>query len=282
MVVKNGSILPEKSRRLSRKYASDSDSDLSPPRKQPQSICNPSLLKDLFNSISPSQGTNGDNSGLVYLSNTFFSFQESEKLAYTLDGKRAGLQTRSSLLQEAHQIRREEDEAFNKLDKSLTGQNAKTAFRAENLRLVKAKEEADKEKAEQLAQLKVKYYKWGKGLKQIEQQSAKLAEDMKEMSKPLSRSAGDEELEEMLRAHKRAGDPMAFYLDKKRAKVHGDASKKSTRPIYQGPASAPNRFGILPGYRWDGIDRSNGYEKLFLGRRSDDKSRQQEAYRLSI
>lgn len=84
---------------------------------------------------------------------------------------------------------------------------------------------------------------------------------------PVARGKDDEELNRELKAARRWNDPMAQFLEPDdvppaggagRAKAGGGGAK-SRRPVYKG-ACPPNRYGIRPGYRWDGVDRGNGFE----------------------
>lgn len=78
---------------------------------------------------------------------------------------------------------------------------------------------------------------------------------------PLTRGKDDAELNRELKEQERWNDPMAQFMA---GDAGGGTGKKKKggvgrRPVYKG-AAPPNRYGIKPGYRWDGVDRGNGFE----------------------
>jgi pre-mRNA-splicing factor CWC26 len=78
---------------------------------------------------------------------------------------------------------------------------------------------------------------------------------------PLARGKDDEEMNREMKAAARWNDPMAQFLSNAGGGDGKGGRRKGTgrRPVYKG-AAAPNRYGIRPGYRWDGVDRGNGFE----------------------
>lgn len=160
-------------------------------------------------------------------------------------------------------------------------QYAETVFRDKsgrkrNLKLERLEQRRKAQKDSERDEL---YAQWGKGLAQSRQQQQNVEDAMKEMQKPLARYIDDEDLDRMLREKEREGDPMAKLIKKNKAK---EDKNKKVRPRYSGPAPPPNRFNIWPGYRWDGVDRSNGFEQKRFARLASKKAVEELAYKWSV
>uniref|UniRef100_K7G569 BUD13 homolog n=1 Tax=Pelodiscus sinensis TaxID=13735 RepID=K7G569_PELSI len=257
--------LPKKNRNAS------SDSDLSPPRRRQ------AAGKKLHGSRSPparllplrGPGSKSSSPG---------DRGEDQKASQMLSGGKAGLVSADLLRREQQELRRHDRHNKHLEEES---QNAETVFRDKSGRkrdLAQERREQQK-KAEAKSERDELYAKWGKGLAQSRQQQQNVEDAVKEMQKPLARYIDDKDLDQMLREQEREGDPMANFLRKKKAK---ESQEKKEKPRYNGPAPPLNRFNLWPGYRWDGVDRSNGFEQKRFARLASKKAVQELAYKWSV
>lgn len=201
------------------------------------------------------------------------------------DGSLAGLQAGKSLKLEAKRKKQMQDEILAKMNPEESGKSAKTIYRdkygkkvdlsVERARL--AKEQRKKEEEEQ------KDMVWGKGLVQQREREEMAKQLLLEKSRPMARYKDDVELNQEQMEIDRWGDPMAGLVKKKKKSVaiYGQTSATAVRPKYKGPLPPPNRFNIEPGYRWDGIDRSNGFENKYFQALNKKESTQEAAYKWS-
>ncbi|ORY24965.1 Pre-mRNA-splicing factor of RES complex-domain-containing protein [Naematelia encephala] len=97
---------------------------------------------------------------------------------------------------------------------------------------------------------------WSKGLIQRQAREERVQEERQMRETEFARGREDRAMNRELREVERWNDPAAEFVTRKK-------KKGPRRPTYNGPF-APNRFGIRPGFRWDGVDRSNGFEKKFF------------------
>lgn len=201
----------------------------------------------------------------------------------TLDGKMAGLQSAKALRVETEKFRNREKTMFDTMDEDALGRNAEVVRRDRKtgrIRDMEAEMEKERIKDAKDQERKEIYDHWGKGVKQVEDHRKRREEEQVEMNKPVARYAGDADLEDYLKKQERDGDPMLAYMREKEREKRIGSGQLMQMPKYQG-AYGLNRFNIAPGYRWDGVDRSNGYEKKYFDVQSKKKAGEEEAYRYS-
>lgn len=183
--------------------------------------------------------------------------------------RKTGLRDKESFTREAREAQQREKDALAQMGEEDSGVNAATVIRGKDGKKLTAKEVQDMKDAKKKEQ-EEKPMPWAKGLVQI--RKAQGVVEGVETSKPFARTREDAEMNAMLRDEMRWGDPMLQQIAKsKRLKARlrdigkgGSGESAALRPMYEGDPFI-NRFGIWPGHRWDGIDRSNGWEgKLFL------------------
>ncbi len=101
-----------------------------------------------------------------------------------------------------------------------------------------------------------------------------------------ARHDDDGRLEELRKNEIRKDDPMAAYAMKNQRKKKKESSSlpgqvllEQEKPMYKEPLPKPNRYGMRPGCRWDGVDRGNGFEDKLLAKQFSTNLREEEAYR---
>ena len=229
-------------------------------------------------------------------------------------GHVAGLQSAAEFGRRQREINREREEEMARLSAQLGNTQNETVLRQkvvqadgtivykkkDALTEVILKQAMDARKEHDVAKAQEVYAQGNVQKQQVEERAQYLAELA---NAPFARMADDAELERELKSAIHNDDPMAKYFHQKREKrekkdrerskkksssgnnfsrdINAQVNQKIEKPKYKGPWKPPNRFGILPGYRWDGIDRGNGFEDRLNKTLNEKQSSKDEEYRWS-
>ncbi|WFC98495.1 Pre-mRNA-splicing factor cwc26 [Malassezia yamatoensis] len=146
---------------------------------------------------------------------------------------------------------------------------SETVYRDASGRRINLEEEQARIREEQ-ARAKLKDAEratWNQGLVQRRERESKRQELHSMAKEGVVRHANDDRMNEAMRQKTHWDDPAKGFLSHR-------SKARTRRPRYEGPPPPPNRFNIQPGYRWDGVDRGNGFERrLFLKINSNQRLR---------
>ncbi|KAL7274552.1 Pre-mRNA-splicing factor cwc26 [Rhizina undulata] len=193
-------------------------------------------------------------------------------------GAHAGLQTAEQVEKQMERQRNAELARWAAADPEESGRGKETIYRDASGRIINlAMQRAElRKKMEEEEAKKQREIELNKGEVQVVEQARrkKELEDAKYMT--MARYADDREMNEELKERERWNDPAAAFLTSKKKGV-----SRTGKPLYKG-AAPPNRYGILPGHKWDGVDRGNGFEKKWFQAQNATKNRQQLEYQWQL
>ncbi|KAI9463033.1 Pre-mRNA-splicing factor of RES complex-domain-containing protein [Russula earlei] len=143
----------------------------------------------------------------------------------------------------------------------------KIDMKAEKAEAARKKREREEREARKM--------EWGRGLVQRDEAEKRKRDEERIRHGGFTRYADDEELNRAQKDQERWNDPAAAFMTKKR-------TKGPRKPEYSGPPPPPNRFGIKPGYRWDGVDRGNGFEKKYFQKQNERRRTGAQSHKWSV
>ncbi|KAL4379858.1 hypothetical protein GQ457_02G035600 [Hibiscus cannabinus] len=273
------------------------DGDMSPPRQRSRRQLTQSSEPD----TPPPRQSRQQTSELIHdsdLSPPRKSKRESSGPASLKQQPKTGLISGSEIREEISKTKKDDWLRFKEMDPSKSGRGAEPVYRDKIKGERVSKEEFLKSKRKGEDKPKEKELEWGKGLAQKREAEARFQELEQEKNKPFARTRDDPELDNMLKDRLRWGDPMAHLVKKKQPELvlkdlgDGEKMKESGFIVPQDIPqhswivrkldAAPNRYGIRPGRHWDGVDRSNGFEKKMFTKLNEKRATEREAYLWSV
>jgi pre-mRNA-splicing factor CWC26 len=179
-------------------------------------------------------------------------------------GAKAGLQSAADVAADMKRKQDEEKRKAEEVTKAAGSAAHETIYRDASGRVINVamKRAEARKKAEEEERKKLEKERAARGDVQnaeAEKRKQRL-QDAKTMT--IARYADDAELNDELKERGHWNDPAAGFLRKKKA-----GRSITGKPLYKG-AFQPNRYGIRPGHRWDGVDRGNGFEKQWFDSRN--------------
>ncbi|KAJ4382400.1 Pre-mRNA-splicing factor cwc26 [Didymella sp. IMI 355093] len=179
-------------------------------------------------------------------------------------GARAGLQTAAQVAADMKERQDAEQRKAEQATKELVAAAQETIYRDASGRIINVamKRAEARKKAEEEERIKLEKEREARG--DVQNAAAAKRKQMLADAKTMTvaRYADDAELNDELKGRGHWNDPAAGFLKKKKA-----GRSITGKPLYTG-AFQPNRYGIRPGHRWDGVDRGNGFESEWFKSRN--------------